>query len=91
MMVSGCPGPAGSVLMREQLRQYGIPDKDIKAFQKGKELAVMECATCHRFFLPREYSPEEWVGIIRNQAKRLSLYHRFSRNGSLINFSGPGA
>ena len=72
-MVSGCSGSSGSVLIKEQLRQYGVPDKDIKAFQRGKELAVMECATCHRFFLPREYSPEEWEGIIPNQAKRLSL------------------
>lgn len=70
---AGCAGPSGSLLMRKQLKQYGVADQDIPAFQRGKELAAMECAGCHRFFLPREYSPEEWEGIIRNQAKRLSL------------------
>lgn len=73
MLFAGCAGPSGSLLMRKQLKQYGVADQDIPAFQRGKELAAMECAGCHRFFLPREYSSEEWKIIIPAQAKRLSI------------------
>jgi hypothetical protein len=34
---------------------------------------VTECATCHRLFLPAEYTPEQWGGIVKRMATRASL------------------
>jgi hypothetical protein len=34
---------------------------------------VTECATCHRLFLPAEYTPEQWGGIVKRMAARASL------------------
>ena len=44
-----------------------------ESFKRGRALAATECADCHRFYSPREYSPAEWERIIRRKAKRLSL------------------
>jgi hypothetical protein len=46
---------------------------DKESLTRGRALAVTECAGCHRFYFPREYSPSEWNRIIRKKAKRLSL------------------
>lgn len=46
---------------------------DKESLTRGRALAVTECAGCHRFYSPREHSPEEWDRIIRRKAKRLSL------------------
>jgi len=46
---------------------------DKESLSRGRALAVTECAGCHPFYYPREYSPNEWNRIIRKKAKRLSL------------------
>lgn len=70
-----CKTNTASVLTFEQKVQHdeileGI-DKD--SLKKGRALAKTECASCHRFYFPREYSPEQWTKIIRKKARRLSL------------------
>ena len=59
----------------EQLAKSGIVTEslDMASLRRGRALAITECAGCHRFFYPGEYSPEEWSGIILKKAKRLAL------------------
>jgi len=46
---------------------------DAAALRRGRAIFVTECATCHRLFLPAEYSPEQWSGIVRRMSARASL------------------
>lgn len=48
-------------------------NKEKSLLKKGRILAITECAECHRYYSPEEYTPEEWYGIIRDKAQRLSL------------------
>jgi mono/diheme cytochrome c family protein len=43
------------------------------AIKRGKQLAVTKCIACHRFYFPKEYSPNEWDMIIEQKRNRLSL------------------
>lgn len=75
VLLFSCKTNTSSVLTFEQKFQHdqimeGI-DKD--SLIKGRALAKTECASCHRFYFPREYSPEQWIKIIRKKARRLSL------------------
>ena len=70
-----CGTYTGSLPTPEQLAaSVGInKGLDTDSLRRGRALAVTECVACHRFFYPREYSPEEWNEIILKKAKRLSL------------------
>lgn len=46
---------------------------DRSALQRGRTLAITECAQCHRFFWPDEYSSSEWREIVRRMAPLSSL------------------
>lgn len=48
-------------------------DNENSLLKKGRILAMTECAECHRYYSPEEYTPEEWDEIIRGKAQRLSL------------------
>ena len=70
-----CKNYTASLPTPEHLVKYGQVSEgvDKDSLTRGRSLAVTECAGCHRFYFPREYSPEEWNRIIRKKAKRLSL------------------
>ena len=60
----------------EQPQNTGVEigmDKENSLLKKGRALAMTECAECHRYYSPEEYTPEEWDGIIQSKAQRLSL------------------
>lgn len=44
-------------------------EPDPEAIARGRSLAVAHCASCHRFYQPREYPPEAWPGIVRSMAE----------------------
>lgn len=44
------------------------PNVDAEALQRGKSLALANCAECHRFYEPHEYSPNAWPGIVQSMA-----------------------
>jgi hypothetical protein len=46
---------------------------DLESLRRGRALAVTECAECHRFYWPHEYSPSAWPGIVRNMGRLASL------------------
>jgi len=46
---------------------------DKKSYANGRALAMTECASCHRFYYPRKYSPDQWKDIISKKEQRLSL------------------
>jgi len=73
-----CKTYTGSLPTPEQLDTLGrVPeglDKD--SLSRGRALAMTECAGCHRFHFPKEYSPEEWNRIILKHSKRLSFYKK---------------
>lgn len=66
----GCATTSEPMLTSEQLAEKGI---DEAALRRGRALAVTECAACHRFHWPSEYSPEEWPPIVKKMGKRSSL------------------
>ena len=75
LFLLACGMYQGSLPTLEQLAKSGdVPEGlDMASLKRGRTLAMTECVSCHRFFYPREYSPEEWNEIILNKAKRLSL------------------
>ena len=78
LIIAGCSASSGSLLTAAQMVSYGLAseDVDMDALRKGRALVVRECAACHRFYFPKEYSPEEWPSIIRKMGKRMSLDKR---------------
>jgi mono/diheme cytochrome c family protein len=73
--LSGCAAGRASIPTAEELYSAGALPKgaDREALQRGRAILVTECATCHRLFLPAEYTPEQWGGIVKRMAARASL------------------
>jgi hypothetical protein len=73
--VIGCATGRTSIPTAEELGAAGSLPKgaDLGALRRGRAILVTECATCHKLFLPDEYSREEWPGIIARMARRASL------------------
>lgn len=73
--LSGCAGGKASIPTAETLGAAGgaSGETDTAALRKGRAILVTECTTCHRLFLPAEYSPEQWAEIVRRMSPRASL------------------
>ncbi|MGB5196695.1 MAG: cytochrome c [Candidatus Deferrimicrobium sp.] len=73
--LSGCAAGKASIPTAEELLAAGALSKeaDPAALRRGRAVFVTECAACHRLFLPGEYSPEQWRGIVRRMSPRASL------------------
>jgi hypothetical protein len=72
---SGCAAGTSSIPTADELFAAGALAKgaDREALERGRAILVTECGVCHRLFLPAEYSPERWRGIVRRMAARASL------------------
>lgn len=72
---SGCAAGKASIPTADALGAAGglSGGTDTAALRRGRAILVTECATCHRLFLPAEYSPEQWSGIVKRMATRASL------------------
>jgi mono/diheme cytochrome c family protein len=73
--LSGCASGKASIPTADALVAAGglSGGTDTAALRRGRAILVTECATCHRLFLPSEYSPEQWGGIVRRMSLRASL------------------
>jgi cytochrome c5 len=73
--LSGCAAGKASIPTAEELSATGAFSKgaDPAALRRGRAVFVTECTACHRLFLPGEYSPEQWRGIVKRMANRASL------------------
>ncbi|HEY7587033.1 MAG TPA: hypothetical protein VH866_11050 [Candidatus Deferrimicrobiaceae bacterium] len=73
--ISACAAGKASIPTADEMRASGaIPaGTDLDALRRGRAIMVTECATCHRLFLPAEYPPEQWRGIVKRMAARASL------------------
>lgn len=73
--LSGCAAGKASIPTAEELLAARALSKgaDPAALRRGRAVFVTECAACHRLFLPGEYSPEQWRGIVKRMAGRASL------------------
>jgi mono/diheme cytochrome c family protein len=73
--LSGCATGKASLPTANALGAAGALPRgtDIDALRRGRAILVTECANCHRLFLPAEYSPEQWGGIVKRMANRASL------------------
>ena len=73
--LSGCAAGKASIPTAEELSAAGALSKgaDPAALRRGRAVFVTECTACHRLFLPGEYSPERWRGIVKRMANRASL------------------
>ena len=81
----GCTTSTGMLPMPGELIARGTPaGADTGALRRGRALAVTECASCHRFYWPHEYTPGQWstiaeqmgnlMSLSESQAKDLKLY-----------------
>jgi len=73
--ISACAAGKASIPTADEMRVSGaLPvGTDLDALRRGRAIMVTECASCHRLFLPHEYSPEQWRGIVKRMAPRASL------------------
>jgi mono/diheme cytochrome c family protein len=73
--IAGCAAGKTSIPTAEDLHAAGALPRgaDLDALRRGRAILVTECAACHRLFLPDEYSPERWRGIVKRMAGRASL------------------
>ena len=73
--LSGCAAGKASIPTADALGAAGglSGETDVAALRRGRAIFVTECATCHRLFLPAEYSPEQWGGIVKRMSARASL------------------
>jgi mono/diheme cytochrome c family protein len=73
--IAGCAAGKASIPTAEELYAAGaLPrEADLNALRRGRAVLVTECAACHRLFLPDEYTPERWRGIVKRMAGRASL------------------
>jgi mono/diheme cytochrome c family protein len=73
--ITGCAAGKASIPTAEELYSAGaLPGgADPDALRRGRAILVTECAACHRLFLPGEYSPGQWRGIVKRMAARASL------------------
>ena len=73
--VAGCAAGKASLPTAEEMSAAGtLPQgADMDALRRGRNVLVTECTGCHRLFLPREYSPEQWRAIVKRMAARASL------------------
>ena len=73
--LNGCAAGKASIPTVDALGAAGALPRgtDMDALRRGRAVLVTECAACHRLFLPHEYSPEQWRGIVKRMANRASL------------------
>jgi hypothetical protein len=73
--IFACAAGKASIPTAEEMRASGaIPaGTDLDALRRGRAIMVTECSACHKLFLPAEYSPEQWRGIVKRMAARASL------------------
>jgi mono/diheme cytochrome c family protein len=73
--LSGCAAGKASIPTADELGAAGALPRgtDLDALRRGRAVLVTECATCHRLFLPHEYSTEQWRGIVKRMGARASL------------------
>jgi hypothetical protein len=73
--LSGCAAGKASIPAADELVVAGglSGETEVAALRRGRALLVTDCATCHRLFLPSEYSPEQWGGIVKRMSLRASL------------------
>lgn len=70
----GCTSSSGSLPMPGELVTRGTPaGADTAALRRGRALAATECASCHRFYWPHEYTQKEWPAIVRKMGNLASL------------------
>ncbi len=44
--------------------------------QRGRALAITDCASCHRLFFPCEYPPAVWPSIVQAMGRKANLSNR---------------
>jgi hypothetical protein len=73
--ISACAAGKTSIPTADEIRASGaLPaGTDLDALRRGRAIMVTECTSCHRLFLPDEYSPEQWRGIAKRMSARASL------------------
>lgn len=73
--LSGCAAGKASIPTADELGAVGALPRGtgLDALRRGRAVLVTECAACHRLFLPHEYTPEQWRGIVKRMADRASL------------------
>ncbi len=72
MGVIGCVASDNLPQAKALVTQSQTPLR-LDSLQRGRALAVTECAACHRMYWPREYSPRQWVHLGPTMSERALL------------------
>jgi hypothetical protein len=74
LLVASCRSAGLGMPTILQLETRGLPPEiDVGALDRGRAIAITECAGCHRHYWPEERRPNHWSRILRNMGERASL------------------
>ena len=48
-------------------------ESDPETLERGRSLALNNCAECHRLYAPHEHSPSDWIRIVQSKSEFTSL------------------
>ncbi len=76
-LVAGCAGvlvkpTEADVPVAERL----FPGTTLAHLEKGREIYVARCSSCHGLRLPEDHTPEEWPKLLNAMAPRARLDYR---------------
>jgi cytochrome c5 len=74
-LVSGCAlGGARLPTAADLLSSDGEPvEANAEALQEGRSVFLKDCAECHRYYWPEEYTPTEWRALLPEMGDRTGL------------------
>ncbi len=62
-------GGDGSTFLQGALELEADPE----TLERGRALAISNCAECHRLYAPHEHSPSAWIRIVQSKSEYTSL------------------
>ena len=74
LLVASCRSAGLGMPTIRELATHGLPPEvDVTALDRGRAIAITECAGCHRHYWPEERRPNHWSRILRKMGERASL------------------
>lgn len=49
------------------------PGLTLEELNRGRQLYISKCASCHTLFLPADRAPAQWPGLVEQMSERASL------------------
>ncbi len=74
-VLQSCATTTRSMPTAERLVDLGIvePDSNLKALNRGRAIAIVDCRKCHRQYWPQEFGANRWPQLTRKMGALASL------------------